>query len=211
MMMPHRSSFLTESREIGGRLPRPLCIKVASSFHEMLHGASRHKVQGRSPKKRRLTGFQSNPAIGAFGRWVHDAQGFVDAQDVADTFQGVRRELYVWQLLILGQRALRHPTKQLLHLFLGTVPLTADTKESFESHIPFGIFVIEGTTLGLLSILHEIVRYAFVGIEKLTPNRIGWPVIAFYGTPEAFQRRQLVRQRLGQLIGMGGVGVEAVQ
>src|SRR5690554_89571 len=125
-------------------LPRPPCIKVASSFHKMPHGTSRHEIHGRRASERNFTGFQANPAIGTFGRWIHDSQGFVDAQDVADALQGIRRELYVWQLLILGQRALGHTTEQLHHLFLGTVPFTTDIKEALESHMPFGFFVIEG-------------------------------------------------------------------
>src|SRR5690554_5506108 len=53
----------------------------------MLQGASRHKVQDGCPSERNFTGFQTHPVIGAFGRWIHDPQGFVDAQYVADVLQ----------------------------------------------------------------------------------------------------------------------------
>src|SRR5690554_2963425 len=62
----------------------------------------------------------------------------------------------------------------------------------------------------LLAVFHKIVTDAF-RIEILVPNRIGWPVIAFDGIPEAFQWSEFLRQRVGQLIRMGRVGVEAVQ
>ena len=65
--------------------------------------------------------------------------------------------------------------------------------------------------LGLLSILHEIVCYAFIGLKEFIPNRIGWPVIALDRAFEALHRCKLLRQRLGELIGMGGVGIEALQ
>jgi len=47
-----------------------------------------------------------------------------------------------------------------------------------------------------LAVFHKIVTDA-IRVEILVPNRIGRPIIAFDGTLEAFQRSELLRQRVG--------------
>jgi hypothetical protein len=62
-----------------------------------------------------------------------------------------------------------------------------------------------------VAILRTVVVNVLLGIRKLIPNRIGWPVLALNRALESFQRRKLLWEWFSQFVGMSLVGVKACQ